>query len=252
MDIATRRLICLEILKGNEEEAFRIHHVSELDRALLKRCAYEILDAGVRKRAPFRRYWKAPIRNPILPGFLVSGAFALVSLFYAVRLFPLINYEKPDTYPIATAAAALFAIAAATSGWAFTSVVTARNARMNHSLNIVSDRFSKSEFSIQTSRFNTGFKGKIITKALVEGMTETGTPDDRDAVQALRYLLNYFEYVSAGVLLGELDEMFIKKTLRGNLVHYHDRCAGYIRELQSQNPLALEHLTMLRAHFRDP
>ncbi|HEX8526548.1 DUF4760 domain-containing protein [Allosphingosinicella sp.] len=252
MDIATRRAICLEILRGNEEAAFRQHRVSELDQAVLRRCAQEIVDTVVRRRAPFRHYWRAPIRNPIWPGFIVSAAFALVSLSYAIRLFPLVDYAIPATYPIATATAALFAIAAATSGWAFTSIVTARNARVNHSLTIVSDRFSKSDFGANTAKFNVAFKGKRINKALVEEMDESDSDVDKDGVQALRYLLNYFEYVSVGVILGELDETIIRKTLRGNLVHYYDRCASYIKEVQSENPRVLEHLTMLRTHFRDP
>lgn len=251
MDIATRQKICLAILRQGEEAAFAEYHVSDLDRAILRRCAHEIAHNAVRKSSPFKRYWKAPIRNPIRIGFVVSGCFAVASLGWAIRLFPFVDYGDPRTYPIATAAAALFAISAATSGWAFTSIVTARNARINHSLSIVSDRFSKSEFSTHASRFNAAFTGKYIDTVLITKMATSDDEKDRQAVQALRYLLNFFEYISVGVILGELDETIIRKTLRGNIVFYYDKCAKYIEEMQRINPLALEHLTMLRSHFRD-
>jgi hypothetical protein len=251
MDNATRETICVEVLRGRATEAFEGYRVSELDQALYRKWAQEIVSGVVAKRSPFKRYSRARIRRPMRWVVVLAATIATFCGVCAFRILSNIDLSNHDTYPLASAFAGLLAIAAASIGWGATTVVSARNTKINHTLTIASERFSKSDFSEKANTFNTFFRGKRINKALIDSLAASTVQDERDALQALRYLLNFFEYVSVGVLNGELDEGIIKKTLRGNLLYYYDQCSTYIWEEQRRNPKVLENLTQLRSHFRE-
>ena len=83
-------------------------------------------------------------------------------------------------------------------------------------------------------------------------MVESKKDDASAALQAMRYILNWFEFISVGVLLGDLDLEIVTKTIRSNLNLYVDRCLPYIIDLQKSNPRIMENLIELRLHFKEP
>ena len=124
-----------------------------------------------------------------------------------------------------------------------------RNARAQHTLNILATRFSNASFGEQTAIFNRYFDGKLINKALIQDLSKSKDKSDTDALQALRHILNWFEFISVGVALGDLDLEIVHKTVRSNLIFYCDKCLTYIHEVQATEPKILENLTKLRMHF---
>lgn len=68
-------------------------------------------------------------------------------------------------------------------------------------------------------------------------------------------LLNEYEFISAGILSGDLDEHLMRKCIRGNLTKLVNQCLPYIRHLRGEKiegsprkPLLYENL--LRVHER--
>ncbi|WP_375403748.1 DUF4760 domain-containing protein [uncultured Sphingomonas sp.] len=143
------------------------------------------------------------------------------------------------------------AIAAAAAGWMISGWVTHRTGRSKLTMDVVATRFSQPAFGDALTAFNKVLPGLQIDSALVKRLEASDDEDDRRALQRLRYLLNFCEFISVGVLEGELDERIVAKTLRGTLTYVHDHSAPYITDLQRRNTRTFEHFTMLRRHYRE-
>lgn len=70
---------------------------------------------------------------------------------------------------------------------------------------------------------------------------------DRDA---LRYVLNYYEYIAVGIKYGDLSEDILRDTLRGNLVRTTEKFAIYIAERQRGDPNTYANLMSLYERWR--
>jgi len=248
---ADRATICRMILRGQAEEAFVQFRVSELDQTLLVRRANEALVRSASRDMAFKRYYEARIAKPALKIFVTAAAITVVAVAGLLKIWPYYNPANPATYTLASASAGLLAVCAAAIGWAIAAWMSYRNARVQHTINFVSNRFTNETFSKNAAAFADRFTGKTINTELVTTMSTSSDEKDILAVQALRYFVNYFEFVSVGIICGDLDEEIVRRSLRGNLIFYADRCMPYIRELQATNPKSLEHLTTIRDHFRD-
>lgn len=77
-------------------------------------------------------------------------------------------------------------------------------------------RFTHDTFNQQISVFNENLKGKTINRALINQLAISDDPKDRAALQAIRYIVNYFEFLSVCILSGNFDQEIIRKTMRGN------------------------------------
>ena len=126
-----------------------------------------------------------------------------------------------------------------------------RSNRSSYTLDTVAAWFAQSAFSDALRDFNKTLRRKKIDEMLVNSLAASQSDEDRAAVRSLRYLLNYFEFISVGVLDGELDERIVAKTLRGNLLDVYNHAASYITDLQKSNPRTLENFSMLRRHYQD-
>lgn len=248
---ADRAIVCRMILEGKAGEAFAKFQVSELDQGLLLRRADEAVRKASARDMPFSRYYHARIARPALKIFVTAMAITAVAIAGLCKIWPYYNPINPSTYTLASASAGLLAVCAAAIGWAIAGWLAYRNARVQHTINFVSNRFTNETFSKNSAAFAERFTGKTITSELVAEMSISEDEKDVLAIQALRYFLNYFEFVSVGIICGDLDEEIMRRSLRGNLIFYVDRCMPYIRELQALNPRSLEHLTTIRDHFRD-
>lgn len=246
-----RRHICEAILRGKGPEAFEAYNVSLLDQALLQRRAYQALNKIAIADSPIKGYFRAHIPAPAARVIVVATIIVGIALYGLCHTWPYYDHRNPATYALASASAALLAVCAGASGWAVAAWISYRNARVQHTINFVTNRFTNDIFSRQTAIFNEHFAGQVITTALISKMATSEDDAQKDAVQAARYLMNYFEFIAVGVLSGDLDEAIVRRTLRGNLVFYTDRCLTWIRELQKTSPKVMEHLVILRDHFRE-
>jgi hypothetical protein len=249
---ATRIEICRLILLGQEAEAFDRHDVSLLDQALLRRKAYQALSDKALKDAAFKRYSTAQIARPYTPVLIAATTIVVLAVCGLLIIAPHYKGDDTATYTLASTAAGLLAVCAAAIGWAVAAWITYRNARVQHTINFIANRFSNDIFSKNAALFNEHLAGKLINSELVATLSQSSEKGDIDTLQALRYLVNYFEFIAVGVLCGDLDIRIIRRALRGNIIFYTDRCMPWILELQASSPRTLEHLIILRAHFKEP
>ena len=248
---AIQKQICLAILRGGGEAAFDLHRVSTMDRALYQRMADEMVQRVIARHSSFSEYYRVSIKNPLGASLWLAGALATTAGMAAIALLQTIEWKALVASSALNGVIGLFAITAAAAGWGVSSWVAHRNTRSKHTLDIVAARFSQPAFSQALADFNAGFVGLKITEALVAEFATSHDPVKINAVRGMRYLVNFFEFISVGIIYGEFDERIIAKTLRGNIRYVYDKCAGWIGELQQRNPKTLEHFTRVRAHYED-
>lgn len=250
-DWTTQRIICRAVLQGRADVTFAEYAVSAEDQVVYRRMADEALTAVIRRRSSTKRYFRARIRNPILLVVALAVLIAAASLSMAVFLWRQVDMADANTYSVIGSVAGFSAIAAAATGWMISGWVTHRTGRSKLTMDVVAARFSQPAFGDALTAFNKVLLGRRIDSALVARLEASGDEDDRRALQGLRYLLNFCEFISVGVLEGELDERIVAKTLRGTLTYVHDHSSLYIGDLQRKNARTLEHFTTLRRHYAE-
>lgn len=250
-DWKTQKLVCHAILIGKAERAFADHGVSLADQRIYRRMADDALAQVIRRRSSAKRYFAAHIRNPLFLVVALATGIAALSLLSAWMLFDYVDLTKPESYPIFGSVATFCAIGIAASGWAVAGWVTHRTGRSKLTMDVVAARYAQPAFGEALAAFNKVLLRRRIDATVIAALEQSADQDERRAVQGLRYLLNYFEFISVGVLEGELDERIVARTLRGTLVTVYDLSLLYIAELQRTNPRTLEHYSTLRLHFRD-
>lgn len=76
-------------------------------------------------------------------------------------------------------------------------------------------------------------------------LPEVEKPVDNLDLNALRYILNYFEFLAIGVSRGDFDDDMLRSSLRSILRKNVEMSRSYIRESQEGNPRLYEHLAWL-------
>lgn len=249
--IAERKEILRCILRGESESAFERYGVSDLDRALLLSAADRLLATAASRTSPIKGFYRMRRRMPLRYGYLLASVAAALPFGAAAYIMCSHDLTNAANYPLAGASATLLGVFAAALGWGVTSWTSHRNARAQHTINYLAQRFSNSTFSDQAALFNRYFAGKIINLDLIKSISTNESQEAIDALQALRYILNWFEFIAVGVSLGDLDIEIVTKTIRSNLILYTDRCLPYITEVRRTQPRVLENLIELRSHFQD-
>lgn len=251
LTVSQRKQLILAILRGEGEAAFDFNNVSALDRTALVAAADRLATQAAARTSPINGYYKLKRRMPLREGYLAASIAAIVPLGCALWIVTHIDVTASENFPLIAAASTLFGVFAAATGWGVASWTAHRNARAQHTLNFLATRFSNSSFSDQAAIFNKAFADHKIDKALISRLATSDDPDDTAALQSLRWLLNWFEFIAVGVILGDLDLTIVTKTVRSNLIFYCDKCLPYIREVQQTQPKILENLIELRLHFQD-
>lgn len=250
---ADQRTICHGILQGQADAVFATYTVSELDQSAYRRMADDALTVVIRRKSAVRHYFRIRIKNPIGVGIAIAATFGSSAFVAAVILLTRISFANTGTYPMIGAMAGFCAIGVAAIGWGVSGWITHRTARSKLTMDVVAARFAQPAFNDALTAFNTIKRNHgRVTSSLVDRFAVSADEDERKALQGLRYLLNYFEFIAVGVTEGELDERIVAKTLRGNINYVYDTAAPYIFDLQTKNPRTLEHFTALRRHYREP
>jgi Domain of unknown function (DUF4760) len=68
-----------------------------------------------------------------------------------------------------------------------------------------------------------------------------------EAVEGLKYLLNFYEFMALGVHMGDLDETLLYETISPSVVGWYDRSKTYCDQIRAKNgnKLAYQHLHKL-------
>lgn len=203
------------------------------------------------RTSAFKAYYSLPLSRPFrlviaLATILVAIALVVMGyIFFAKR-------SNADLYPLL---AACGTIIVATVVGTVGAGIAHRNAVRQNTSTILFARFAQTAFTESLHRFHTvfGYDPKnVITREMVAAAR--GSKDEQRAKggDAVVYILNYYEYLAAGVLCGDLDYDVIARNMRGILIYYYDMCEPFIRQHRTANPKAFENITKLRTHFREP
>lgn len=248
-----RRIVCVEVLRGNEDAIFERYSIRECDKAVIILDAHRALDNIVNKKHSTKLYSNLKRKVPLMWGYWCGFVVAIMPMALAIAILAHVDLslKTEADYPLISASATMIGAFAAIVGWMVSSWASYRNARAQHTINFLSSRFSNSQFNDSIAEFNRSFEGRKIDRSLIKELSISKNEEDKKSLQAFRYVLNWFEFISVGVIVGDLDIEIVRRTIRSNLIKYTDMASCYIRECQKDAPKTLEHLVQLRAHFED-
>ena len=149
-------------------------------------------------------------------------------------------------------------ILAAATGWVVTSMVNLHNARRQHTVNV-----------LLQSRLSQAYQQRLRDVVKAFPVTPKVTPikagdwdvaENLEAIDGVKYLLNYFEFVAVGIRTGDLDEKTLKMSLRGILITLCDMADIYIRYQRGEldendgypSKRSYEHMLWLRDRWKRP
>jgi hypothetical protein len=245
---AERRQIISAIIAETDPPRLDRFGLSPSEEVYFRARSLRAVDALARSTSTFKEYYALRTNEPLK---LVAFVATLIVLLAALSFGYLFINRHEDThlYPLL---AACGTIGVAALGYWIAAWVAHRNAVRQNTTNIIFARFSQATFADSMHRFHSTFKpDDRITSARLTAM-RLGTEDEAKASAAATYLLNYYEFISAGVMRGDLDPQIIRDNIRGVICHYYDVCESHILASNKRNPRVFEHLIKLRTHYREP
>lgn len=142
-------------------------------------------------------------------------------------------YDPKNVSPVAILIGAYFA----TIGWIFTGYESRNNNKKAHTLNILLQMRNSPEFNKHREIYMDYINpGKSVSYDLISEINDRlklATPSLNgrpavDLIRSVRYLCNYYEFICAGYLSGDLDEKLIIRTIRGTVVSFYDEVKQFI------------------------
>ncbi|NOX43761.1 MAG: DUF4760 domain-containing protein [Gammaproteobacteria bacterium] len=160
--------------------------------------------------------------------FLFGLMMALVVVFISIIMF--LIADDVTLTPVII----FFSMLVALTGWLVAAGVSLYNSTKQHTINI-----------LLQSRLSDTFKGyrektaksypenpKLICvpqKDIDEYLSGDLGKDKTESLDAMKYLLNYYEFIAAGILSGDLDETLLKTCLRGIILNNCKRAELFIK-----------------------
>lgn len=188
-----------------------------------------------------------------------GGTFFLLtvvtSLFLVIAWYV---YDSSNKAPLAVLAGGYFA----SCGWIYTSRENRNNARKAHTLNILLQMRNSTEFNKHREILIDYLdQDNILTGALIKTAQLKINADAKlsekniNLSRSARYIANYFEFLCAGYVTGDIDEALLVKTHRSILISYSDWLKEYIEEERlnadgGYNPRLFDNLNAVAAEMR--
>lgn len=226
-------------LSPSEQTYFRVRATRAVDRL-------------ARQTAAFKAYYQLRPAQPLRSVLLVTAPVLLLVAIAVVYVVLQPDEHKKDYLPILAACAT---VGAGAVSWSINAWFAHRNAVRQNTTNIIFARFAQATVGDAMHRFHSAFgndPSDVVTFARLAELRRAGGDENLKTAASVTYLLNYYEFISAGVLKGDLDAKIIRDNIRGVIVFYYDKCAPLIGEANRRNPLTYEHLIKLRTHYREP
>lgn len=139
-------------------------------------------------------------------------------------------------------------IVAAVTGWIITSWVSLRNTKRQHTITVLlQSRLSQA--------YQQRMKDAIAIYPVTPNLTlfqecDLNCPEKKEAIEGIKYLLNYFEFIAVGIKYGDLDEKTLRQSMRGILNTLVTISDIYIKYSIKKYPLVYEHLLWLNNKWR--
>jgi hypothetical protein len=141
-----------------------------------------------------------------------------------------------------TGRAILVASYLASLGWIYTNYVNAHMQRKSHTMNVLVQLRNSTEFNkhrnMLLSRFPLGRRVIINDLPALKTERASGASYAADKVPILDsayYIANYYEFISVGVLNGDLDDTMVEHTLRSILVNWFDHLEPIIYDARIES-----------------
>ena len=247
---AQRRQIIAAMIAQDSKARLDDFGLTPSEEVFFRARSRRAVDAAAIKTSFFKAYYSLPTYKPflyilgltliIVAGGVASGAYLFLRRRADVHLYPLLGSSATITV--------------GAIGWCVAAWISHRNAVRQNTTNLIFARFSQTAYTESLHRFHTAFGYSVEEKVTMERLFELrsmGVEDARNA-EAVNYVLNYFEFICAGVLSGDLDADIIRNSIRGILIYYYDKCEPFIRFANASNRKAFESLIKVRTHYREP
>lgn len=129
-----------------------------------------------------------------------------------------------------------------TIGWMASNEVLLVNQRKHHTINLITDHISgKQRIKDKTLiRYKIGSHPNKMSRAIADFDKE----DDK-IIQAIDREINFYEFLAAGIVTGDIDKRIVERTLTANLCDFYEQMESYITHHQNKNPTTWEHYTDL-------
>jgi hypothetical protein len=144
----------------------------------------------------------------------------------------------------------VFGIVAAITGWIFTSWVSMRNVKRQHTMNVLlQSRLSQAyqqhmkkvvEIYLGSSGFN---------PVQINDWDQT---EKKEAIEGIKYLLNYFEFIAIGIKSGDLDEGTLRNSMSVILNTLVTMSDEYIKHSKSKSRKIYRFLIPLNKRWSKP
>ncbi|MBJ8434183.1 DUF4760 domain-containing protein [Acinetobacter pittii] len=140
---------------------------------------------------------------------------------------------------------AVTTVGLATSGWLFTNYISSRNSIRQHTVTVLTQLRMSTEFMKNANNLQGYLESRtLITKELLDNLNDQ-KKNEIFLKDSVRYILNYLEFVSAGIRNGDLDELLIKSAQRGMFLQTYRLCQPFIDEINKEQETAFEHYKII-------
>lgn len=249
--VADRKGIIAAIIAECATKPLSEFALSDREEVFFRARARRALDRVVRKTSTFKHYYKMPTEKPFLYIAGLAGIFVAFGIIGA--LYILIRGQgSTQHYPLL---AACGTITVAALGWGVAAWIAHRNMVRQNTTNIVFTRFAQTAFGDAMHRFHKAFGHDVkdvVSTDQIRKLREKQDDESLRAAESVNYLLNYYEFIAAGVIKGDLHPAIVRRNLRGVICYYYDKCEAHILAANQRNRRSFCNLMKLRAHYREP
>ena len=187
-----------------------------------------------------------PSKKPsTLLGFLLAGVVALSLAFLAWQfLAPKGAWGTLKAEQILTVVGVL----AAVCGWLIAGIINLRNSIRQHTISTLLQSRLSATYMQYADKLSKHYGDYEARKRADPDLEENAT--DNADILALRYILNYFEFIAIGIKRGDLDEGMLRDSLRGILLKNVSMSMPWIRAEQRQSARLYENLLWLHGRWK--
>jgi hypothetical protein len=168
--------------------------------------------------------------------------------------------------PLETKHVGLASVALGFATFVFTSQRSRNQERQQHTITILFQTRLSSEFRENLAKRKEIFsEGVQVSHKIYKSMLNARAGDEmsaeearkcRECAEAIRFLLNYYEFIALGIVRRDLDEGMLRGSIRGIMCALVVDMANILKGAQADNPLAYRNLIWLfqrwRVHEPDP
>lgn len=197
------------------------------------------------------------LRPGVMLGLLLFAGWMLFFSFFAWEKIFLnwcvFGFSQPKL--VVTNWLLIFSTLFAVTGWIISAMMTLRNSIKQHTVNTVLQSRLSATYMGNAETINTTLFSPTAPKdsVSVEYLTD---PANLAILKSVHYVLNYLEFVSVGIRLGDLDEKILCFTMRGIVLRLYEKVLPYMKHMREDDgvkvgkPEQLEHVTWLYQRWK--